>query len=207
MRTKILKANAHFAALNLFISKKGLKQVLRCLSTMRTWMLISILWTKAMIEETEFYRRRGFYSVFENFIPAHSLEDENRLAEIRDVLPERNQAIPSTNTNKHPCKHTCTWSSWQAPCPIAVFCSKSKKIYSCMYSVHCLVNSICWFSCICLTFVMFQPSYCNFFFSYFCFPPRLAIGYLGKDQLWLVSKVFLINLKLELDQRKEDGRD
>ena len=125
--------------------------------------------------------------MFENFIPAHSLEDENRLAEIQDVLPERNQAIPWTNTNKHPCKHTCTWSSWQAPCPIAVFCSKSKQIYSCMYSVHCLVNSICWCSCFCLTFVMFQPSYCNFFFL-FLLPASISYRLFGQGSIMACIK-------------------
>ena len=84
------------------------------------------------------------------------------------------------------------------------FVQRAKK-YMC--SVHCLVNSICWCSCICLTLLLcFNPLIVTFFF--FCFPPPLAIGYFaGKDQLCLVSKVFLINLKLELDQRKEDGRD
>ena len=42
---------------------------------------------------------------------------------------------------------------------------------------------------------MFKPYYCNFF--YFFFLPRLAIGYFGgKDQLWHVCKVFLINVNL-----------
>ena len=38
---QISKANAHFAAIDLFILKKkiGLKKVLRCLSSLRTWML------------------------------------------------------------------------------------------------------------------------------------------------------------------------
>ena len=76
--------------------------------------------------------------MFENFIPAHSLEDENRLAEIRDVLPGRNQAIPSTRTNKHCCKHI--------PAPdhldkllahLQCFVQRAKKY---VYSVHCLVN-------------------------------------------------------------------
>ena len=41
-------------------------------------------------------------------------------------------------------------------------------------------------------FVMSQPYYCNVF--YFSFLPRSAIGYFAdKDQLWHVSKVFLVN--------------
>ena len=36
--------------------------------------------------------------MFENFIAVHSKENENRLAEIRDVLPKRNVLVlPSTN--------------------------------------------------------------------------------------------------------------
>ena len=33
------KENAHFGALNLFTSEKGLNKVIRRLSTLRTWML------------------------------------------------------------------------------------------------------------------------------------------------------------------------
>ena len=35
--------------------------------------------------------------MFENFIVVHSQEDENRLAEIRDVLPKRKWVIPPKN--------------------------------------------------------------------------------------------------------------
>ena len=35
--------------------------------------------------------------MLENFIVVHSYETENRLAEIRDVLPKRKRVIPSTN--------------------------------------------------------------------------------------------------------------
>ena len=46
-------------------------------------------------------------------------------------------------------------------------------------------------------FVMFQPYYCTAF--YFSFLPRLAKGYFkGKDQLWHVSKVFLVKREFEL---------
>ena len=46
-------------------------------------------------------------------------------------------------------------------------------------------------------FVMFQPYYCNVF--YFSFLPQLAKGYFtGKDQLWHVSKVFLVKREFEL---------
>ena len=44
---------------------------------------------------------------------------------------------------------------------------------------------------------MFQPYYCNAF--YFSFLPQLAKGYFtGKDQLWHVSKVFLVKREFEL---------
>ena len=52
--------------------------------------------------------------------------------------------------------------------------------------------------------VMFQPCYCNFFYS--SFNPRLALGYFaGKDWLWHVSKVFLINLNLKLNYPSYSG--
>ena len=35
----MFKENAHFGALNLFTSEKGLNKVIRRLSTFRTWML------------------------------------------------------------------------------------------------------------------------------------------------------------------------
>ena len=63
---------------------------------------------------------------------------------------------------------------------------------------RCLDNSICWCSSICVTLLFcFNPIVVTFF--YFSFPPRIAIGYFaGKDQLWHVSEVFLINLNLNL---------
>ena len=59
MRTKISKANAHFAALNLFISKKGFNESFT-LSVNHEDLDVDINFVNEGDEETESYRRRGF---------------------------------------------------------------------------------------------------------------------------------------------------
>ena len=101
--TNISKANAHFAALNLFIPKKRFKERYRTsvniedlevdfiLQHFNLFLIVNKANECNLIEEEDSSK------LLENFIAVNSQEGENLLAEIRDILPKRKRVIPSTN--------------------------------------------------------------------------------------------------------------
>ena len=115
MRTNILKANAHFVTLNLFNpGKKGFKEVIRLLSILRTgcWNWIVILSKKRI--PVNYWKILSQYTVRTTKIDRQRFET---------FCPRKT----SDSFDKYDNKQTCTWSSWQASLPFAVFFLKDQR--------------------------------------------------------------------------------
>ena len=121
----------HFTALSLFISKKkkGLKKVIRHLSTLRTWMLTLsfnilacvYLWIKAMKKLNDNLIKEEDFSQCYRSTQLKRRKSTGR--DWRGFSQEKTTNSFDKYDTKHHCKylHCCTWSSWQASLPFAMF--------------------------------------------------------------------------------------
>ena len=121
----------HFTALNLFISKKkkGLKKVIRHLSTLRTWMLTLsfnilacvYLWIKVMKKLNDNLIKEEDFSQCYRSTQLKRRKSTGR--DWRGFSQEKTTNSFDKYDTKHHCKylHCRTWSSWQASLPFAMF--------------------------------------------------------------------------------------
>ena len=127
----------HFTALNLFISekKKGLKKVIRHLSTLRTWMLTLsfnilacvYLWIKVMKKLNDNLIKEEDFSQCYRSTQLKRRKSTGR--DWRGFAQEKTTNSFDKYDTKHHCKylHCCTWSSWQASLPFAMFFFKDQR--------------------------------------------------------------------------------